>query len=228
MRDWYFFNDEPEQQQKYNGLDPNSFPSEEALLSFLRYRPAEFDRGFSFTTTLAEDSQFFGEGVFIGFGFGSKFVDSPTNNDLRITQVIAGSPADLAGMLRGQRILTIDGRSIADINLAEGVTNALGASDEGVSRTFLLRTVGGNEFAINLDKTEVTLVPVPFSTVFDIAGAKVGYLDFPIVTMNFSCGRLRSKRLTHWAKEDISMASTQPARQWMIWDSNWVIRRRRL
>jgi carboxyl-terminal processing protease len=178
MRNWYFFNDEPEQQQKYDGLDPNSFPSAEALLSFLRYRPAEFDRGFSFTTTVAEDSQFFGEGVFIGFGFGSKFVDSPTNNDLRISQVIAGSPADVAGMLRGQRILTIDGRSIAEINLAEGVSNALGANDEGVLRTFLLRDSSGSESTINITKTQVTLNPLPFSTVFDVAGAKVGYLDF--------------------------------------------------
>ncbi len=131
MVEWYFFNDDPEQQQKYNGLNLNTFPTAEDLLTFLRYRPEQFDRGFSFITTTAADSQFFGEGQFVGFGFGTKFVDSPLNADLRLTQVFPGSPAAAAGFARSQRIVTIDGRTIAEINQAEGVGAALGASETG-------------------------------------------------------------------------------------------------
>ena len=178
MFEWYFFNDEPEQQQKYTGLDLNTFPTSEDLLAFLRYRPNQFDRDFSFITTPLADSQFFGEGQFVGFGFGSKFVDAPFNTDLRLTQVFPGFPAAVAGFQRGHRIVTIDGRTIAEINQAEGLSAALGAGDVGVTRTFLMRKPGGDEFERSVAKALVTIDPLPFSTIFDVAGAKVGYVDF--------------------------------------------------
>jgi C-terminal processing protease CtpA/Prc len=178
MVEWYFFNDEPEQQQKYTGLNLNTFPSAQDLLSFLRYRPQEFDRGFSFITTPAADAQFFGEGQFVGFGFGSKFVDAPVNADLRLTQVFSASPAAAAGFQRGQRIVAIDGRTIAEIGQAEGLSAALGAADVGVTRTFLMRVTGGAEFEVAVAKALVTIDPVPSTAIFDVGGTTVGYVDF--------------------------------------------------
>jgi C-terminal processing protease CtpA/Prc len=180
MVEWYFFNDELEQQQKYTGLNLNTFPSAQDLLSFLRYRPQEFDRGFSFITTPAADAQFFGEGQFVGFGFGSKFVDAPVNADLRLTQVFSASPAAAAGFQRGQRIVAIDGRTIAEIGQAEGLSAALGAADVGVTRTFLIRDPdpGGAEFEVAVAKALVTIDPVPSTAIFDVGGTTVGYVDF--------------------------------------------------
>ncbi len=177
MTEWYFFNDEPEQQQKYVDLDINDFATAEALLAFLRYRPQQFDRNFSFLTTTASDQQFFGEGQFVGFGFGSKFVDSPVNSDLRFTQVFAGSPAEAAGIQRGFRLLEIDGRTIAVINQVEGLGVALGPNDIGVTRTLRIRDLASGEFQVTVSKALVTLDPIPLSTVIDIGGAPVGYLD---------------------------------------------------
>lgn len=178
MLEWYFFNDELEQQQKYTGLDLNTFPTAEDLLAFLRYRPNQFDRGFSFITTPLADSQFFGEGQFVGFGFGSKFVDSPLDAELRLTQVFPGSPAAAAGFARGQRIVTINGRTIAEIGQAEGLSAALGTGDVGVTRTFRLRDSDGGEFEVAVAKALVTIDPVPSTAIFDIAGVQVGYVDF--------------------------------------------------
>jgi len=178
MVEWYFFNDELEQQQKYTELSLNTFPSAQGLLTFLRYRPQEFDRGFSFITTPAADAQFFGEGQFVGFGFGSKFVDAPLNADLRLTQVFSASPAAAAAFQRGQRIVAIDGRTIAEIGQAEGLSAALGAADVGVTRTFLMRETGCAEFEVAVAKALVTIDPVPSTAIFDVGGAKVGYLDF--------------------------------------------------
>lgn len=177
MTEWYFFNDEPEQQQKYAGLDLDDYVTPEDLLSFLRFRPQEFDRGFTFQTTTAADQQFFGEGQFVGFGFGSKFVDSPANTDLRLTQVFEGSPAETAGFGRGFRLLEIDGRTIAEINQAEGLSAALGPAATGVSLTFRLRDLAGDEFEATVSKALITIDPIPFSTVFDVGGMPVGYLD---------------------------------------------------
>ena len=178
MEEWYFFNDEPAQQQKYANLDINDFPSAEALLSFLRFEPGQFDRGFSFITTTEADEQFFGEGEFVGFGFGSKFVDPPFNVDRRLTQVFSDSPAAVAGFQRGQRVLEIDGRTIAEINAAGGVNAALGANTEGLTRTFLMRPLTGADFEVEIAKALVTINPVPLTTTFDVAGTTVGYVDF--------------------------------------------------
>ena len=178
MEQWYFFNDEPAQQQKYGNLDLAGFASTSDLLNFLRYQPQEFDRGFSFITTTEADQQFFGEGQFVGFGFGSKFVDPPFNADLRLTRVFTNSPAEAAGFERGQRILSINGRTIAEINAAEGLTAALGPGTEGTVRTFRIRALDGSEFEIGISKALLTLDPLPTTTVFDLSNAKVGYLDF--------------------------------------------------
>jgi C-terminal peptidase prc len=178
MTEWYFFNDEPAQQQKYENLDLDQFLSPAALLSFLRFGPGQFDRNFSFITTTSADEQFFDEGQFVGFGFGTKLVDPPLNSDLRLTQVFAGSPAEQAGLRRGQQILEINGRTIAAINAFEGLASALGADTEGLTRTFRLRDVDGSEFEVSVAKALVTIDPVPLSRIFDVAGTRVGYLDF--------------------------------------------------
>ncbi len=178
MREWYLFNDEPDQQQKYVSLDLAQFATPQDLLTALLYQPNRFDRNFSFLSTPAEDQQFFGEGQFIGFGFGSKFADAPMNADLRLTQIFLGSPAAAAGLERGQRLLAIDGRSIAAITQAEGLSAALGPSQVGVSRTFGLRRIDGTEFDVEIAKDIVTIDPVPAATVLTAGPAITGYLDF--------------------------------------------------
>jgi C-terminal processing protease CtpA/Prc len=178
MQAWYLYNDEPEQQQKYAALDVGQYATPDALLTALLYRPERFDRNFSFLTTTAADQQFFGEGQFVGFGFGSKFADSPLDADLRLTQVFAASPAAAAGLARGQRILAIDGRTIAAIGQAEGLTAALGPNDVGVARTFSVRRLDGTEFDAAIAKALVTIDPVPFRTTFSVGATTVGYLDF--------------------------------------------------
>ena len=97
---------------------------------------------------------------------------------LRLTRVFANSPAAAAGFERGQRILSINGRTIAEINAAEGLTAALGPGTEGTARTFRIRALDGSEFEIEISKALLTLDPLPTTTVFDLPNAKVGYLDF--------------------------------------------------
>lgn len=178
MQEWYLFNDEPEQQQAYATLDLDAFATAEALLESLLYRPERFDRNFSFLTTAAADQQFFGEGQFVGFGFGSKFADAPLDTDLRLTQVIAGSPAAQNGFERGQQLVAIDGRSVAEIAAAEGLSAALGPADVGVERTFSLRRADGTQFDVSLAKALVTIDPVVRVDTFDVGGLRVGYVDF--------------------------------------------------
>ena len=176
MEDQYFWNDEPEQDQKYVGLVTSNFADADELLEFLRYRPDEFDRDFSRIVPIAEDEQFFGPGEFVGYGFS--FFLEPVTNEAFITQAFEGSPAEAAGFARGVRILEVDGRTIDEIEAAEGFSEAFGESEVGVTQTFMLRPPGELPFVTTATKAVVTIDPVPQHKVIDAGGLKIGYIEF--------------------------------------------------
>lgn len=176
MEELYFWNDEPEQRAKYTDFNSNAFADTDALLDFLRYLPDEFDRNFTFMTTIEADAQFFGPGIFIGYGFS--FRKAENEDWLWITQVFAGSPADNAGLARGLRISRVDGRTIAEIEAAEGLDEVFGESKLGVTQTFELLDPAGNATTTVATKAEVTINPVPQFTTFEVGDKIIGYLEF--------------------------------------------------
>lgn len=178
MQDLYFFNDEPAQAAKYTTYDPGSFGTADDLLDVLRYEPSTHDRGFTYITTPAAEEEFFEEGLFVGFGIG---LSSPAPGELFIREVFEGSPAEAAGRQRGDRILEIDGRTIAEIEAAEGVGQALGPPQRGLAVEFTIAPVGGGgPLTQTLQKAVVEIDPVPVWDVFDVDGEPVGYLLFHV------------------------------------------------
>jgi len=83
---------------------------------------------FSSVGSAVADSEFFGEGKFEGFGFSWRFVDQ-AQTDFRITRTFSGSPADLGGLGRGQQVLSLNTRAVADIQANEGVSAFFDAND---------------------------------------------------------------------------------------------------
>ncbi len=173
MRAWYFWNDLLPAQ-----VDLGQFASPEDLLFFLsQFSPPggdgkPIDR-FSFINSAAADSQFFGEGKFEGFGFSSKFVDVD-GADLRLTRVFTDSPAFRADLARGQRILELNDRTIAEIQAAEG----LGAVFATSPLKFLMRPVVGVDFTVTIAHDIVTINPIPQWRIIDAgSGRMVGYLE---------------------------------------------------
>ena len=147
MRDWYLWND-----LLPANVDINAYSSPEELLAFLiTAQPLD---NFSFITSLVQDQQFFGEGKFEGFGFSTRFVVA---DDLRLTRVFTDSPAFAAGLARGQQILELNGRTIAEIEAAEGV----GAVFDTSPVAFTMREPDGNEFTVSITQGIVTIDPVP-------------------------------------------------------------------
>lgn len=171
MRDWYLWND-----LLPTNVDISAYASPEELLAFLiTVQPLD---NFSFINTLEADVQFFGEGKFEGFGFGSRFVAA---DDLRLTRVFVDSPANRAGLARGQQILMLDDgingdRTIAEIEAAEG----LGAIFDISPLTFTMREPNGNEFTVSITQDIVTIDPVPQPPrIIPVAGTPgVGYIEF--------------------------------------------------
>jgi hypothetical protein len=164
MRDVYY----------WNNLLPaevtlGDFSSPEDLLAYLiSFQPLD---SYSFINTAAADTQFFGAGQYQGFGFSFRFVAA---DDLRLTRVFSSSPAAQAGFSRGQRIIALDGRSITEIEAAEGVDAVLGQ----LTVEFTIRNNDASEFTVAVTQDVVTINPLPQWRVIDTAGGSVGYFEF--------------------------------------------------
>ncbi len=172
MQDWYFWN-----QLLPAEVNVDDHASPEALLDFLTTFSPDDGTGnpidvFSFINSAEADAQFFGEGKFFGFGFSWRFV---TADEVRLTRVFGGSPAAMGGLARGQRIVALGGRSIAEIEAAEGLSVAFDADPLEFT---MQETDGATQFTVSLAKDIVTINPVPQSRVIDIGGGQnVGYLE---------------------------------------------------
>lgn len=171
MNDWYLWNN-----LLPGSVNIDNYATPEDLLAFLTtFSPDDgsgnpIDR-FSFINSAAADAAFFGEGQFEGFGFSSRFI---ATDDLRLTRVFSASPANAGGLARGQRILELNGRTIAEIEAAEGV-NAVFAT---TPVDFTMEEPGGNVFTVAIDKDIVTIDPVPQFRIIPLAGTPgVGYME---------------------------------------------------
>jgi carboxyl-terminal processing protease len=166
MRDlYYWYRDIP-------NLNPALFDSPEAYLEAARYRP--LDQSFSYIESRAASDAFYSESQFIGYGFGSKLVEA---DDLRVTQVFPGSPAEEAGMARGQRILEIGGLRIADLLAAGLLGGAFGPAVEGHPSELVLQDAS-REIRVTLRKRLVTIPTVSLTRIYEVDGRRVGYVFF--------------------------------------------------
>ncbi|NCF25295.1 MAG: hypothetical protein GWP60_12225 [Gammaproteobacteria bacterium] len=180
MREWYFWND-----LLPADVDTGQFATPEELLAYLTTFSPDLtpDDGidnpvdrFSFINTAAADQAFFGEGKFEGFGFSSRF---EPGDELRLTRVFFDSPANRAGLARGQQIVALNGRTIADVLATEGV-GGVNALFDVSPLEFTMREIDGSEFIVEITKDIVTIDPVPQSRIItDPAGVRppVGYME---------------------------------------------------
>ena len=157
MLAWSFWNDQLPQ-----SVNLSNYATAEDLLDYLvTFRPETDTQGnpipvFSSINTIEADQQFFEEGQDEGYGFSSRFLD-PERTDWRLTRVFEESPAYQAGLRRGQQIVSLDGRSIADIQAAEGTDAVLDAG----TVEFTMRNLDGSGFTVTITEDIVTIDPVP-------------------------------------------------------------------
>jgi len=164
MLDWYFWN-----HLLPANINVGDFASPEDLLAqLIKVQPID---KFSFIGSAAADAAFFGEGKFEGFGFSRRHLAA---DDVRLTRVFNGSPAAMGGLARGQRILMLNGRTVTEIEAAEG----LNAVFDTTPLEFTMREPDGNEFTVTIAHDVVTIDPVPQSRMIPVAGAApIGYLE---------------------------------------------------
>ncbi len=169
---WYLWND-----LLPNGISIDDYASPEELVAVVTqtFGPQQPGGGpldrFSSVGSLQADQEFFGEGRYEGFGFSWRF----EGGDMVLTRVFVDSPAGVAGFARGQKVLTIDGRTIAEIDASEGVNAAL----SGQTVVFQIENQDMSTFTTTLTRDIVTIDPVPQWRVIDQGAGQpaVGYME---------------------------------------------------
>jgi len=171
---WYLWND-----MLPAGISIADYPSPEVLVDEVTetYGPQRPSGGpldrFSSVGSAQADQQYFGEGKFFGFGFSWRV----QNNEMRFLRVFADSPANIVGgFSRGQTVLRIDGRTIAEILANEGISAAL--NYETVE--FEIQNLDTTTYTVSVTKDIVTINPIPQYRTIDMGPGEppVGYMEF--------------------------------------------------
>lgn len=167
MQDYYLFYDQVPQ------INLSNYSDIENLITDLRVAP--YDR-YSYIGDEALSTALFEEGK--RFGFGMRLTRT-ASNELRFTLLNPGSPLDIAGVIRGERLLAINGIAIDSPQLtAEFLDSALGTGDTVVTTTFSVESVSGQSRDVTVTKTMFDVDTVLQTDVRQVGSATVGYLHF--------------------------------------------------
>lgn len=134
---------------------------------------------FSFTLSTADllNQQ---SGIASGYGFRRSTLSSGLPRVVRILYVEQGSPAQIAGVSRGDTITSIDGVDINDTTSAGIATLNAGLAPTVASKTTRFGLVAANTTVprfVNITSSQsIAVTPVALSTVIADGGNTVGYL----------------------------------------------------
>jgi len=182
LDEWYLF---PETLPASLGTAP--FTTVDAYIDALTAtaRGQRRDRYFTYLTSIAEENAFLSSGSSAGFGIRISY-DSAARKAF-VAEAFEGAPALAAGIDRGDEIVAIGEtpaslRLVSDIIAAEGtggVSNALGPSTVGTTRTLRLSRAGVMR-EVTASKADYALTPVSArygARIIDDGGRRVGYIN---------------------------------------------------
>jgi hypothetical protein len=124
---------------------------------------------FSFTYPTAEWEQFTQSGIEAGYGIQWNVTSRFPPRNIRIAYVEPASPAAIAGLRRGDTLVSIDGVSADDGSQA---------ASTGRSHTFVVARPASANVSRSMSSANVAMTPVPTRQVISAGASKVGYLVF--------------------------------------------------
>jgi carboxyl-terminal processing protease len=165
MSDFYLWNtDLP------SGIDTSAYDSPEALVDDLRQGVDRWTR----IRDKATSDALFMEGKFIGLGY--KTLRGP-DNEVRLSFIEASSPASAAGLLRGDKIVSINGITVEQLDADGSWNDVYGENEPGVDVLVEIEHLATGEIeTVTLTKAWIDIVSMPVATVLEGPdGAPVGY-----------------------------------------------------
>jgi len=176
---WYAISPKP---------SPSSFSNVDAYFDALLYGGGDLIPGgggarwpsdrYSGHQSTASFNQFFGDGQTMGYGLavaGLEVTGQPTA-PLYVRYLEPNGPAALAGIQRGERVISLNGRPASDI-IAANDFSALTASSTGDRLTVVVRPPVGADRTVVLTATTYALTPLQNNkVVLSPGGKKMGYL----------------------------------------------------
>ena len=158
-------------------INPDNYSTPQALLDAVK---APQDR-FSYITTRQEYEDRFVNATYYGYGFSSIRVDDDTA--LQIAFVYDDGSAAQNGLRRGDKIIEIEGISVAEwlSRLDAGTAtneDIYGPNQAGVMREFIWTKPDNTRFSANFVKNDVTTNTVLHSSVVVDGSTRIGYLVF--------------------------------------------------
>src|SRR5688572_3407390 len=153
-------------------VNPASFPTPEAYLEAVRFRP--IDNSYSYITSAAANDAFYSDSQVIKYGF----TQTVGIEDIKVLEVWPSSPAQEAGLQRGDRIVRVNGQSVATLVSSGTLSSAFGPDVVGQTATIDFVKPNGAAQQALMTKRLTTIPTVSLTQAVEVDGRRVGYLFF--------------------------------------------------
>ncbi len=118
-------------------------------------------------------------GIEVGYGMLIALLQTSPPREAVIAYTTAGTPAASGGIVRGARIVTIDGEDVAYGDDVDTLSAGLFPQAAGEQHVFgILDPGAGTPRNVTLTAQSITSAPVPTVSTIDTASGRVGYLLF--------------------------------------------------
>jgi C-terminal processing protease CtpA/Prc len=192
MNFWYFWQaDVPKLADNHSYFDNDqdfqdylkSFDKPKSLFQDLLNKPGTIDR-FSYFIPDYKTFNKQTKGDFMGLGFEYGFVNFTDINKLiaYVQYVVPESPADKAGLKRGEIITKVDGKTLTINNYAGSLSNQ--SAHTLTLGEFNKDNKLKNDSTIKIQPANYTKDPVFYHTVIDTGGTQIGYLVYNAFHLN--------------------------------------------
>ena len=194
LEEWYLFPD-----LLATNVNKASFSDIDSYIDALvaPARAQNKDRFFTYITSIKEENELIQNGSNAGFGILLSY--DTFANKVFVAEAYETAPAFLAGFDRGTEILQINGQSVSSLMASGGpqaVINALGSSDPGVTRQFVIRSAAGVTTNPTVTKAEFPLDPISDRYGVRIldngASGPVGYINLRTFIVADAADQLRA------------------------------------
>ncbi|GAA4336099.1 S41 family peptidase [Variovorax defluvii] len=133
---------------------------------------------FHFTQDTATYQSLSRGGVDVGYGIEWAFLSASAPRDIRVAYTEANSPAAQAGIVRGTRVLEVDGVDAVNGTDTARLNGGLSPVREGEAHSLRLRAPDGTERTLSLVAARVQRAPVLNVKTIGTPGGPVGYMQF--------------------------------------------------